>query len=73
MVRPIKPDHDAIALTTVRVSAETKRLLQDLKQKHGFTTADEGLRYYLPSNVNDNSPMFHAARDIYNLTIENRA
>ena len=56
------------ARTHIRVSAETKQLLQDLKQKHGFATTDQVLRYYLPSNVAENRPVFHSAREIYNLT-----
>ena len=56
------------ARTHIRVSATTKQLLQDLKQKHGFATVDQVLRYYLPSNVAENRPVFHNAREIYNLT-----
>ena len=68
MVRPLKPDRESIALTTVRVSSKTKRLLNDLKQKHGLQNIDSVLRYYLPSDVSDNKPVFHSAREIYNLT-----
>ena len=39
-----------------------------MKQKHGFATVDQVLRYYLPSNVAENRPVFHNAREIYNLT-----
>ena len=62
MVRPLKPDREAIALTTIRMSAKTRRLLADLKKKHGFATTDQLIRYYLPSNVSDNRPVFHSAK-----------
>ena len=68
MVRPLKSDRASVAITTVRVSPKTRQLLQELKQKHGFTTVDQVLRYYLPSNVAENRPIFHSAREIYNLT-----
>jgi len=71
MVRPLKADRESIALTTVRVSAKTKRLLQELKQKHQFATIDQVLRYYLPSNAAENRPIFHSAREIYDLTKHN--
>jgi hypothetical protein len=68
MVRPLKADRGSIALTTIRVSPKVRQLLHDLKLKHGFATTDQVLRYYLPSNVADNRPIFHSAREIYNLT-----
>ena len=68
MVRPLKKDRGSVAITTVRVSPKTRQLLQELKQKHGFATVDQVLRYYLPSNVAENRPVFHNAREIYNLT-----
>ncbi|MGC2426837.1 MAG: hypothetical protein WA421_07370 [Nitrososphaeraceae archaeon] len=68
MVRPLKADRKSVAITTVRVSPKTKQLLHQLKQKHGFATTDQVLRYYLPSDVSDNKPVFHSAREIYNLT-----
>jgi hypothetical protein len=67
MVRPLKPDLDAIALTSVRVSAKTRRL-QDLKKNHGFATTDQVIRYYLPSNAAENRPVFHSSKEIYDLT-----
>ena len=68
MVRPLKADRESIAITTVRVSSKTKQLLQELKQKHGFATTDQVLRYYLPSDVSDNRPVFHTAEEIYDFT-----
>jgi hypothetical protein len=67
MVRPLKSDRENIAITTMRVSAKTKRLLQDLKQKHGFATIDQVLRYYLPSDLADNRPVLLTARQTYDL------
>ena len=68
MVRPLKQDRESIALTTIRVSPKVRQLLHDLKLKHDFATTDQVLRYYLPSNVAENRPIFHSAREIYNLT-----
>ncbi len=47
MVRPKKADRGSIALTHVRISLTTKRLIDELRQKHGFTTTDQVLQYYL--------------------------
>ena len=49
MVRPLKPDRESIALTTVRVSVKTKQLLQQLKTRHGFATIDQVIKRYLAS------------------------
>jgi hypothetical protein len=81
MVRPLKPDRDVIARTIVRVSPKIKRLLQELKERHGFATTDQVLRYYLYSNIAiaeagaeaENKPVFytHTAKDICDLTKKN--
>jgi hypothetical protein len=63
---------EGAAVTHVRVSIETKQLLHDLQKKHGFDTADEVLRYYLPSNVAENRPVFHSAREIRDLTYRHK-
>ena len=60
------------AVTHVRISKQTKQLLHDLRLKHGFATTDQVLRYYLPSDVSDNRPVFHSAREIYNFTKQQR-
>lgn len=68
MIRPLKVDRGSVAKTHVRISLATKRLIDDLRLKHGFATRDQVLRYYLLSNVADNRPIFHSARKIYDLT-----
>ena len=78
MVRPLKPDRDVIARTIVRVSPKIKRLLQELKERHGFATTDQVLRYYLYSNIAiaeagaeaENKPVFytHTVKEICDLT-----
>ena len=78
MARPLKPDRDIIAKTTVRVSPKIKRLLQELKERHGFATTDQVLRYYLYSNIAiaeaeagaeaKNKPVFHTVKEICDLT-----
>lgn len=71
MVRPRKQDRESIALTTIRVSPKVRQLLHDLKLKHDFATTDQVLRYYLPSNVAENRPIFHSARELRDLTQPN--
>ena len=44
------------------------RLLADLKEKHGFATTDQVLRYYLPSDIADNRPVFLTTKQAYDLT-----
>ena len=72
MVRPLKQDRGSIALTHIRVSQSTKALIDRLKVKHNLQNIDSVLRYYLPSDVSDNRPVFHSAKEIYNLTKSNR-
>ena len=72
MVRPLKADRASLAITHVRISKQTKQLLEELKAKHQLTTIDQVLRYYLPSSVNDNRPIFHSAKEVYDLTKSNR-
>ena len=72
MARPLKPDRDSIAITSIRVSPKVRQLLHDLRLKHGFTTIDQVLRYYLPSDVSENKAIFHSAKEIYDLTRNNR-
>src|SRR5215467_4221396 len=55
------------ALTHVRVSHQTKQLIEALRRKHQFTTIDKVLRYYLPQ-IDDNKPVFLTARQAYDLT-----
>jgi hypothetical protein len=58
------------ARTHVRVSDETKKLLQDLQAKHGFDTIDTFLRFYLHSDASDNRPTFRVTKQqtlAYNL------
>lgn len=68
MVRPLKEDRDAVAVVMVRVSPKTKQILTDLKKRHNFQTIDKVLQYYLSSDVINNKPIFHTAREIYDLT-----
>lgn len=56
MVRPKKADRGSIAKTHVRISLATKRLIDELRQKHGFTTTDQVLQYYLLFPYNAEKP-----------------
>ena len=80
MVRPRKQDREAVALTHIRISLATKRLIDDLRLEHDFKTADDVLRFYLPPittaaadesvrpKLKPRPRLFHSAREIYDLT-----
>jgi hypothetical protein len=51
MVRPRKTDRDSVAMTHVRISSATKRLIDELRLKHGFKTTDAVLKRYLSSST----------------------
>jgi hypothetical protein len=53
---------EGAARTHVRVSSETKKLLQDLQAKHGFDTIDMVLRFYLPADAFHNRPTFRVTK-----------
>jgi len=68
MSRPLEA---MAARTHIRISHQTRHLLEDLKKKHGFATTDKVLQYYLPSiekDVDNNRPVFLTARQAHDLT-----
>jgi len=46
----------------------TKRLLQDLKQRHGFASIDEIIRLYLPANAKVATKASLTYKQTYDLT-----
>jgi hypothetical protein len=68
MARLANPDQQAICSDFIRVSPRTKKLLNDLKKKHGLATLDSVINYYLPNNAEVDKPVFMTAKQAYNLT-----
>jgi hypothetical protein len=52
------------ARTHIRVSSETKKLLQDLQAKHGFNTIDKVLKHYLPYDLSNDDLLVLAAKEL---------
>ncbi|HEY7572977.1 MAG TPA: hypothetical protein VH796_16580 [Nitrososphaeraceae archaeon] len=68
MVRPTRIDKGNIATTTIRIQPSVLRLLNQLKQKHGFKDYNSTIKYYLPQDVTQDKPVFLTAKQEYDLT-----
>ena len=56
------------AITHIRISQQTKQLLQDLQTRHNFKTIDAVLRYYLHESID--KPIFTTAKQLRDLTYQ---
>jgi hypothetical protein len=68
MVKTPRIDRRNIATTSIRIQPSVLQLLNQLKQKHGFKDLNSTIKYYLPSNIDDNKPVFLTAKQAYDLT-----
>lgn len=68
MVKTPRIDRRTISTTSIRIQPSVLQLLNQLKQKHGFKDLNSTIKYYLPSSVDDNKPVFLTAKQAYDLT-----
>jgi hypothetical protein len=63
---------EGAAITHIRVSHQTRQLLEALKKKHGFATTDKVLKYYLPHSTDQEKAVFLTAKQVYDLTFTDK-